>query len=41
VEKLAAEPTAAKRQRQFLKDRIQKLEAGKRIFRGVMGGATT
>lgn len=39
VEKIASEPAAAKRQRNFLEDRIQKLEAGKVIFRGVLASA--
>ena len=36
VEKIASEPAAARRQRQFLEDRIQKLMDGQKIFRGVM-----
>lgn len=39
VEAIASEPAAAKRQRHFLTDRIQKLKDGQKIFRGVMGGA--
>ncbi|TVY58349.1 Interferon-induced GTP-binding protein Mx [Lachnellula cervina] len=38
VEAIAAEPTSAKRQREFLEDRVRKLEDGQEIFRGVMGG---
>ncbi|KAF7879541.1 hypothetical protein EAF04_000736 [Stromatinia cepivora] len=40
VEAIASEPTSAKRQREFLEDRISKLEDGYEIFRGVMGSAT-
>ncbi len=36
VEKIAAEPPALKRQRQFLKDRIEKLENGQKIFKDIM-----
>lgn len=36
VERLASEPAAAKRHREFLVDRIQKLKDGQKIFRGVM-----
>ena len=39
VEAIASEPTSAKRQRQFLEDRIAKLKDGQRIFRSVMGSA--
>jgi hypothetical protein len=39
VEAIASEPTSAKRQREFLEDRISKLEDGYEIFRGVMGSA--
>lgn len=39
VEAIASEPGAAKRQRQFLEDRIAKLKDGQSIFRGVMGSA--
>jgi hypothetical protein len=35
VETIAAEPSSAKRQREFLEERINKL---KKIFRSVMGG---
>jgi len=38
VEAIASEPSAAKRERQFLEDRITKLKDGQSIFRGVMGG---
>ena len=38
VEQIASEPPAAKRQRQFLEDRIKKLLDGQKIFRGVIGG---
>lgn len=41
VEAIAAEPTAAKRQREFLEDRVKKLEDGHEIFRGVMGSASS
>lgn len=40
VEKIASEPAAAKRHRKFLEDRIEKLEAGQKIFRGVLASAT-
>ena len=36
VEKIASEPPALKRQRQFLEDRIEKLENGQKIFKGIM-----
>ena len=36
VEKIASEPPALKRQRQLLKDRIEKLENGQKIFKGIM-----
>jgi hypothetical protein len=36
VEAIAAEPKAAKRQREFLEDRVKKLEAGQDIFRSIM-----
>ena len=36
VEKIASEPAVAKRQRQSLMDRIQKLESGQEIFKGIM-----
>ena len=36
VEKIASEPPALNRQRQFLKDRIEKLENGQKIFKGIM-----
>ena len=36
VEKIASEPPALKRQRQFLKDRIEKLKNGQKIFKGIM-----
>ena len=39
VEAMASEPASAKRQRQFLEDRIAKLKDGQRIFRSVMGSA--
>ena len=38
VEAIASEPSSAKRQREFLEDRIKKLQDGHEIFRGVMGG---
>ena len=37
VEAVASEPLSAKRQRDFLNDRIKKLKDGHEIFRGVMG----
>ncbi|KAF2158776.1 hypothetical protein M409DRAFT_71472 [Zasmidium cellare ATCC 36951] len=37
VMKVAAEPAATRRQRDFLADRQQKLLSGKNIFRGIMG----
>ncbi|RFU29423.1 hypothetical protein B7463_g6944, partial [Scytalidium lignicola] len=37
VEAIASEPLLAKRQREFLEDRVRKLEDGHKIFRGVMG----
>ena len=40
VEKVAAEPANATRQRQFLEDRITKLKDGQNIFRSVMGSAS-
>ncbi|CAD6590745.1 MAG: hypothetical protein ASARMPREDX12_004714 [Alectoria sarmentosa] len=40
VEAIASEPASAKRQRQFLEDRIAKLKDGQSIFRSVMGSAT-
>lgn len=39
VEAIASEPANAKRQRQFLEDRIAKLKDGQSIFRSVMGTA--
>ncbi|KAF6222582.1 hypothetical protein HO133_000628 [Letharia lupina] len=39
VEAIASEPASAKRQRQFLEDRIAKLKDGQSIFRSVMGSA--
>lgn len=39
VEAIASEPANAKRQRQFLEDRIAKLKDGQSIFRSVMGSA--
>ena len=41
VEAIASEPTAARRQRGFLEDRVKKLEDGHEIFRGVMGRAAS
>jgi hypothetical protein len=37
VEAIASEPSSAKRQRDFLEDRIKKLQDGHEIFKGVMG----
>jgi hypothetical protein len=37
VEAIASEPLSAKRQREFLEDRIKKFQDGHKIFRGVMG----
>lgn len=39
VEAVASEPANAKRQREFLEDRIAKLKDGQSIFRSVMGSA--
>jgi hypothetical protein len=39
VEAIASEPTAARRKRGFLEDRVKRLEDGHEIFRGVMGRA--
>lgn len=39
VEAIASEPASAKRQRQFLEDRIAKLKEGQSIFRIVMVSA--
>jgi hypothetical protein len=36
VEKIASEPASAKAQRDFLQDRIAKLEHGSQVFRGAM-----
>jgi hypothetical protein len=41
VEAIASEPQATKRQREFLEDRVRKLESGHEIFRGVMGSGTS
>jgi len=41
VAAIASEPAAAQRQRKFLEDRIGKLGEGQKIFRGVMGSATS
>ena len=37
VKAICSEPVAAKRKREFLEDRVKKLEDGREIFRGVMG----
>lgn len=37
VEAIASEPSSAKRQREYLEDRIMKLQDGHKIFRDVMG----
>lgn len=37
AEAVASEPVSAKRQREFLIDRIERLEAGYRILRGFTG----
>jgi len=37
VEAIASEPLSAKRQREFLEERIKKLTDGHEIFRGAMG----
>ena len=37
IDAIASEPANAKRQRQFLEDRISKLKDGQSIFRSVMG----
>lgn len=39
IEAIASEPTSAKRQRQFLEERIAKLKDGQSIFRSVMSRA--
>jgi len=39
VEAIASEPGSAKRQREFLEERVRKLEDGQEIFRGVMGAS--
>jgi hypothetical protein len=39
VETIASEPLSAKRQREFLEERIKKLRDGHEIFRGVMGSS--
>lgn len=36
VENMVSEPSATKRQRTFLSDRVKKLEEGQEIFRGVL-----
>lgn len=36
VQALASEPTSAKRRREFVKDRVAKLEDGRNILRDVM-----
>ena len=41
VEAIASEPLSAKRQREFLEDRIKKLQDGHEIFRGVIGSGGT
>lgn len=41
VEAIASEPASAKRQREFLEDRIAKLKNGQSIVRSVMGSAAT
>ncbi|KAH6675420.1 dynamin family protein-like protein [Halenospora varia] len=38
VEAIASEPASARRQREFLVERVKKLEDGHEIFRGVLGG---
>jgi hypothetical protein len=38
IEAIASEPIPAKKPIMFLEDRIEKLEAGQKIFKGVMGG---
>jgi hypothetical protein len=38
VEAIASEPIAAKRQREFLEDRVRKLLDGHAIFKDAMGG---
>ena len=40
VEAIASEPQAARRQREFLEDRLRKLEDGHEIFRGAMAGTS-
>lgn len=36
IQSIVAEPSATKRQRLFLADRVKKLEEGQEIFRGVV-----
>lgn len=40
TEAIASEPVSAKRQREFLEDRIRKLKDGHDIFRGVIKSAS-
>ena len=40
AEALVSEPESARRERDFLEDRIKKLKAGHSILRGVMGNAS-
>lgn len=37
IQAIAMEPSSARRQRDFLKDRIKKLEEGQIIFHSVLG----
>jgi len=39
VEAVASEPSSIKREREFLTDRIAKLEAGHKIFKKAMGSS--
>jgi hypothetical protein len=39
VEAIASEPVSAKRQREYLEDRIKKLQDGHEIFRNAMGSS--
>jgi hypothetical protein len=41
VEAIASEPVPAKRQREFLVDRMAKLQAGHNIFKSVMGSSVS
>lgn len=38
IERMVAEPSSLKRERDMLTDHTEKLREGKRIFRGISGG---